>query len=137
MQAAHGGGVRRAIIAGICVAFFQSASSGRAGRGKGGGASGSGSAGADAEGAIAWLLYAVPIALFGCQGACFPLFYEMGVETAFPIAEGLSMGVLTFLTNIFSLIFLALPGIGIEVGFWMNWVRALPLPAVPSAAAAL
>ena len=119
----------------ICVAFFHSASSGRAGRGKG--ASGSGSAGADAEGAIAWLLYAVPIALFGCQGACFPLFYEMGVETAFPIAEGLSMGVLTFLTNIFSLIFLALPGIGIEVGFWMNWVRALPLPAVPSAAAAL
>jgi FLVCR family MFS transporter len=89
-------------------------------------ASGSGSAGADAEGAVAWLLYAVPIALFGCQGACFPLFYEMGVETAFPIAEGLSMGVLTFLTNIFSLVFLALPGIGIQVGFWMNWVRALP-----------
>jgi hypothetical protein len=25
-----------------------------------------------------------------CEGACFPIFYEMGVELAFPIAEGLS-----------------------------------------------
>ena len=46
----------------------------------------------------------------------------MGVETAFPIAEGLSMGVLTFLTNFVSMIFLALPAIGVPLGLWLNWM---------------
>jgi MFS transporter, FLVCR family, disrupted in renal carcinoma protein 2 len=80
-----------------------------------------GSASSDPDDGASWVFYAVPIALFACQGACFPIFYEMGVETAFPIAEGTSMGVLTFLTNIFSLIFLGLPGIGVPMGFWVNW----------------
>jgi hypothetical protein len=31
------------------------------------------------------------------------------------------MGVLTFLTNLFSLIFLLLPVFGLEMGIWLNW----------------
>lgn len=44
----------------------------------------------DLGGEASFALYAVAIVLNLCQGACFPIFYEMGVEAAFPIAEGLS-----------------------------------------------
>lgn len=38
-----------------------------------------------------------------------PLFYELGVETAYPIAEGVATGFLTMCNNIFSFFFLLLP----------------------------
>ena len=71
-------------------------------------------------GEASWALYAVSITLNLCQGACFPIFYEMGVEAAFPIAEGLSMGVLTCGMNVFALIFLAIPLV-LPMGAWLNW----------------
>ena len=46
--------------------------------------------------------------------------WQMGVEAAFPIAEGLSMGVLTCGMNIFALIFLAIPLV-LPMGAWLNW----------------
>ncbi|KAL4235024.1 hypothetical protein ACF0H5_006662 [Mactra antiquata] len=62
-----------------------------------------------------------------------PLFYEMCVETSYPVAEGVTGGWYTFINNIFGMIFLSLvsvPSIGTA---WMNWavlgsiVIAIPL----------
>lgn len=83
---------------------------GMANGGEGSDASGSGNLAAGDSGVV-WQLYFAPIVLFGCQvcsfyvhfsglkhteaqrrrfrqGASFPVFYEMSVEAAFPIAEG-------------------------------------------------
>ena len=45
-----------------------------------------------------------------------PLFYELAVETTFPIAEGVTTGLLTLMNNIGTLLFLIFPefpGIGL------------------------
>jgi MFS transporter, FLVCR family, disrupted in renal carcinoma protein 2 len=50
-----------------------------------------------------------------------PLFFELAVETAYPVAEGLSGGVLALMNNVFCLLFLLVamvPGLGTA---WMNW----------------
>ena len=50
-----------------------------------------------------------------------PLFFELAVETAYPIAEGLSGGVLALMNNVFCLLFLLVAmvlGLGTA---WMNW----------------
>ncbi|CAH1264533.1 DIRC2 [Branchiostoma lanceolatum] len=55
-----------------------------------------------------------------CLG-CIPLFYELGVEASYPIAEGITSGVLTWSNNLFGLLFLLafyIPNIGTS---WMNW----------------
>ncbi|XP_078594876.1 solute carrier family 49 member 4 homolog [Branchiostoma floridae x Branchiostoma japonicum] len=55
-----------------------------------------------------------------CLG-CIPLFYELGVEASYPIAEGITSGVLTWSNNFFGLLFLLafyIPNIGTS---WMNW----------------
>ncbi|EDO48894.1 predicted protein, partial [Nematostella vectensis] len=59
-------------------------------------------------------------------GGCFingsiPLFYELTVETTYPIAEGVPMAVVTTSNHLACLLFLAalnIPGIGTV---WMNW----------------
>lgn len=59
-------------------------------------------------------------------GGCFingsiPLFYELTIETTYPIAEGIPMAVVTTSNHLFCLLFLAalmIPGIGT---LWMNW----------------
>ncbi|XP_070174138.1 solute carrier family 49 member 4 homolog [Littorina saxatilis] len=62
-----------------------------------------------------------------------PLFYEAACEVTYPVAEGVTTGVLTALNNIVGVVFFALlfvPGIGVA---WMNWMllgtvlAALPL----------
>lgn len=53
-------------------------------------------------------------------GGCFingsiPLFYELTIETTYPIAEGIPMAVVTTSNHLFCLLFLAalmIPGIG-------------------------
>lgn len=77
-------------------------------------------------------LYATSITSALFAQASVPLFYEMAVEETYPIAEGLTTGVLTLLNNIGCLVFLAaqnIPGIGTS---WMNWacVGACALPLV-------
>ncbi|XP_067686586.1 solute carrier family 49 member 4 homolog [Haliotis asinina] len=50
-----------------------------------------------------------------------PLFYELGCEASYPIAEGVTTGVLTLFNNLTGTIFLSIlpiPGIGVT---WMNW----------------
>ncbi|XP_061174557.1 solute carrier family 49 member 4 homolog [Saccostrea echinata] len=50
-----------------------------------------------------------------------PLFYELGAESAFPVSEGVIGGFLTWLNNMFGILFLfmlQIPGIGTD---WMNW----------------
>ncbi|XP_071103142.1 solute carrier family 49 member 4 homolog [Haliotis cracherodii] len=50
-----------------------------------------------------------------------PLFYELGCEAAYPIAEGVTAGVLTIANNLTGVIFLSvlqIPRIGVV---WMNW----------------
>ncbi|XP_078678256.1 solute carrier family 49 member 4 homolog [Branchiostoma floridae x Branchiostoma belcheri] len=52
---------------------------------------------------------------------CVPLFYELSVEASYPIAEGITSGVLTWSNNLFGLLFLLafyIPNIGTS---WMNW----------------
>lgn len=54
-----------------------------------------------------------------------PLFYELVCETAFPIAEGLTNGVQTWLNNFVGLVFLLtfmIPSVGNSTDMqWMNW----------------
>ena len=50
-----------------------------------------------------------------------PLFFEMAVETAYPVAEGTSSGLLTVAVNILQLVFYIfpmLPNFGLK---WINW----------------
>ena len=50
-----------------------------------------------------------------------PLFYELAVDAAFPVAEGLSTAVMTMMHDITELIFLVLPSAGLEIGNWVNY----------------
>lgn len=50
-----------------------------------------------------------------------PLFYELTVESTYPVAEGVTTGALTIINNTFTVIFLLVlmvPKVGTE---WMNW----------------
>ncbi|XP_067687119.1 solute carrier family 49 member 4 homolog [Haliotis asinina] len=54
--------------------------------------------------------------------ASIPLFYELGCEASYPIAEGVTVGVLTLANNLTGVVFLSvmqIPGIGVG---WMDWV---------------
>ena len=46
---------------------------------------------------------------------------ELGVETAYPVAEGLSTGVLTLMNNFACLVFLLVPMLPSIGTAWMNW----------------
>ncbi|XP_046573382.1 solute carrier family 49 member 4-like [Haliotis rubra] len=53
--------------------------------------------------------------------ASIPLFYELGCEASYPIAEGVTVGVLTMANNLTGVVFLSvmqIPRIGVG---WMNW----------------
>ena len=52
-----------------------------------------------------------------------PLFYETAVETAYPIAEGSTVCMLTTMNNIGCLLFLFAPNVPIlnEYPAWANW----------------
>ncbi|EDO40262.1 predicted protein, partial [Nematostella vectensis] len=50
-----------------------------------------------------------------------PLFYELTVESTYPVAEGVTCGLLTLVNNFFTvafLVILTIPGVGTV---WMNW----------------
>ena len=50
-----------------------------------------------------------------------PLFFELAVESSYPVAEGINTGFMTFSNNVYCTIFLSLPlinGVGTQ---WMNW----------------
>jgi hypothetical protein len=53
-----------------------------------------------------------------------PLFYEVAVDTAFPVAEGLATIVLTLGGTVASFIFLLLPIFGVNIGDWVNYLSA-------------
>eukprot|EP00794_Sanderia_malayensis_P018065 gene18065-19874_t len=56
-----------------------------------------------------------------CLNGAIPLFFELSVESSYPVAEGVNTGFMTFSNNIYCLIFLSLPmvpGMGTK---WMNW----------------
>ena len=54
-----------------------------------------------------------------------PLFYELCVETTFPIGEGSTEAFLVLLQNLVQSVFLAVPPKGTA---WMNWCLALVTP---------
>ena len=57
---------------------------------------------------------------FFANGAV-PLFFEMAVETAYPVAEGITSGFLTMSCNVLMLVFYIfplLPKFGLK---WINW----------------
>jgi len=76
-------------------------------------------------------LYATSITAALLSNAVIPLFFEMAVEAAYPVAEGLTINILTVISNIASMIFLFLPAL-ITSTQWMNWAcaGALFLPIV-------
>ncbi|XP_021361904.1 disrupted in renal carcinoma protein 2 homolog isoform X2 [Mizuhopecten yessoensis] len=52
---------------------------------------------------------------------CIPLFYELACEASYPVSEGLAGGFMTWLNNLFGILFLLallIPGIGTA---WMNF----------------
>lgn len=64
------------------------------------------------ETVVMYSLYILTVV--GIEGSS-PLFYELGCETAYPTAEGMANGVLTWLDNCVGLVFLLvlmIPGIG-------------------------
>ena len=61
------------------------------------------------------MLYVCIICLFVVITGTIPLYYEITVEAAYPVAEGIVTLTITWLTNAFGLVFLCvfmIPGIG-------------------------
>lgn len=56
-----------------------------------------------------------------CINGSLPLFFELAVESSYPVAEGINTGAMTFSKNIFGVIFLSLPLIPNVGTSWMNW----------------
>lgn len=56
-----------------------------------------------------------------CINGSLPLFFELAVESSYPVAEGINTGAMTFLKNIIGVIFLSLPLIPNVGTSWMNW----------------
>jgi FLVCR family MFS transporter len=50
-----------------------------------------------------------------------PIFYELAVDTTYPVAEGLTTSLLTVMNNIGGLIFLLIPMVGLSIGDWVNY----------------
>ena len=67
-------------------------------------------------------LYASSIIGNIALGATIPLFYELGVETTYPIAEGITTGLLTTVNNVCCLLFLIFPEIPGMGSIWANWL---------------
>ena len=67
-------------------------------------------------------LYASSIIGNIALGATIPLFYELGVETTYPIAEGITTGLLTTVNNVCCLLFLIFPEIPGMGNIWANWL---------------
>eukprot|EP01065_Artemidia_motanka_P043945 TRINITY_DN6180_c0_g1_i1.p1 TRINITY_DN6180_c0_g1~~TRINITY_DN6180_c0_g1_i1.p1 ORF type:complete len:506 (+),score=85.75 TRINITY_DN6180_c0_g1_i1:56-1519(+) len=68
-----------------------------------------------------WALYLLCCTCGFSVNGTIPLFYELAVETAYPVAEGLTTCVLTVGNNVVALLFLfapMVPGLGTS---WMNW----------------
>lgn len=67
------------------------------------------------------MLYTTSIVGGLCLNGAIPLFFELSVESSYPVAEGINTGFMTFSNNIYCLIFLSMPmvpGVGTK---WMNW----------------
>lgn len=56
-----------------------------------------------------------------CLNGSIPLFFELAVESSYPVAEGINTGAMTFSNNVYCLIFLSLPLIPNVGTSWMNW----------------
>ena len=57
-----------------------------------------------------------------CINGAIPLFFELAVESSYPVAEGINTGFMTFSNHVYCLIFLTLPLIPNVGTRWMNWV---------------
>ncbi len=71
-----------------------------------------------------WLLvalYASSIVGTIFSNSTIPLFYEMAVESVYPIAEGLTTSTLTTMNNLGCLLFLLVQNIPRVGTRWMNW----------------
>nr|XP_033800528.1 solute carrier family 49 member 4 [Geotrypetes seraphini] len=69
-------------------------------------------------------LYTSCILLGVCLNSSIPIFFELFVETVYPIPEGITCGFVTFLSNVFMgvlLVFLTLYHIELS---WLNWCLA-------------
>lgn len=67
------------------------------------------------------LLYATFIIGGFFANGTVPLFFEMAVETAYPVAEGISSGFLTVSCNLLQLIFYIFPLLSNFGLRWINW----------------
>lgn len=67
------------------------------------------------------VIYTLCIMAGICINSTVPIFYELAVDAVYPVAEGLTTSVLTVVNNIFGLIFLLLPSIGVKIGDWVNY----------------
>lgn len=56
-----------------------------------------------------------------CLNGSIPLFFELAVESSYPVAEGINTGAMTFSNNLYCLIFLSIPLIPGSGTAWMNW----------------
>ena len=57
----------------------------------------------------------------GCMNGTIPLFYELCVETTYPVGEGSTEAFLVLLQNVIQSAFLAVPPDNVGGTRWMNW----------------
>ena len=72
-------------------------------------------------------IYVATIGAGFSLNAVVPLFYELAIETAYPIKEGSIAGFLVLVPNFLQSLFLAVPlqSFGTQ---WMNWTIAITFP---------
>ena len=76
---------------------------------------------------LGWI-YVSAVVGGACLNGTIPLFYELCVETTFPIGEGSTEAFLVLLQNLVQTIFLAVPPSALGGTAWMNWSLALATP---------
>lgn len=57
--------------------------------------------------------------------ACSPLFFELAVELAYPVSEGVVGGFLTLCWNVVSVIFLLTMQMPMDSVLWMDYILAI------------
>ena len=77
---------------------------------------------------LPWI-YVTAVVGGACMNGTIPLFYELCVETTFPIGEGSTEAFLVLLQNVIQSLFLAVPPSAFGGTTWMNWCLSGATPA--------
>ena len=114
----------------LCFGWFTLMCCGGGASADSGGSAGLGATGGGLCSYVDYSLTRVYIAIIGgglCLNGTIPLFYELCMETTYPIKEGSTAGFLVLIPNFLQSVFLSVPlaHFGTQ---WMNWTLTAALP---------